>query len=373
MTVGLNPDNADFVRRMYSSDQPTAVVKDLPVTQLDDVHDEPVAAPTPAEPLADNDDADVVVIDDEPPADTEGADPGDRFSSSSPTAPTTRAAPPNTKGAKVSKDNGEDEEDSVNGRTKATLAVLAGLVAVAVVVVIVLVNVLSKDPAPPPVVETQRPAAVSPPETNVPVGVTDDDSLPFEASGDCDTGSTPAASVQASATDQAWTCYGSTLGMGQQFTLDLKRYQVVSAIVVTSGWLAKVPGGREEYSQHRVPTKIRWMFPDDPQGRFVEQDTHGVRGPATVSVPNITTSKIVGRIIQTERPQVEVQPSTPPPSGGGLFGGLFGPDGSDTSGSTQTALPPAPFGGSNQGSDPVDQSFAISLIEVKGHSPNASS
>ena len=272
----------------------------------------------------------------------------------------------------TSRSTGASAEDgrggeTVNTGTKQTVAVLGGSAGVVAVVLVVLFNVISVGPAPVAPQEPQRRVAVAGPRTSAPAAteVSRDKPMPFEASADCGAGSTTARIVENPTGEQAWVCYGPGLGINQWIDLRFPDDVAVMAITITPGWVAKVVGGKEEYAQHRIVSKIRWWFVGDPQGRYVDQDTKNVRGAAWVAVPGIRTRWIRGVITQTSRPEVK-SAATAAPAGGGMWGAVFGGDGSDVSGTVGAAPSPPLSGG---GRDPVDESFAVSRIEVIGHVP----
>ncbi|MBE5453045.1 hypothetical protein E3G45_005035 [Mycobacteroides abscessus] len=352
----MSENNAQFLRRLF----PEAVAESESATA---VATEDVGR-----------DDDLVIIDEEPldtsadedlPADDEEEDQdfGDRFST------VAIERPDIAKPVAAQKDSGDD---TVNGRTKATLAVLGGAGALVAVVIVVMVSVLSKDTAPASAPEPQRRVNVAG-STTPPVSAAEsastDKSMPFEASADCGEGSTSARNVEDPTGDTALVCYGPGLGLGQPIDLKFSDDITAVAIKLAPGWIAKRPGGKEEWDQHRVITKIRWWFMNDVKGRYVDQDTKNVKGMHTVPVENIRTRWIRGIVMQTSRPPTDQVPQSSAPSGGGMFGGLFGSDGSSSAGNSGSADTPSASSGPGM-RDAVDQSFATSRIEVIGHVPN---
>ncbi|WP_078293404.1 hypothetical protein [Mycobacterium sp. D16R24] len=303
--------------------------------------------------------------DDDPPVDEDGEqDFGDRFSN----IPVDRPEIDKPAGAQ----NDSDDDSTVNGRTKQTLAVLGGVGAFVAVVIVVMVSVLSKDSTPVAAApEPQRKVNVAgsaSPTASATESASTDRSMPFEASADCGEGSTSARNVEDPTGDTALVCYGPGLGLGQPIDLKFSDDITAVAIKLATGWLAKRPGGKEEWSQHRIITKIRWWFMNDVKGRYVDMDTKNVKGIATVPVENIRTRWIRGIVVQTSRPPTEQVPESSAPTGGGMFGGLFGSDGSSSAGGSGTA--DTPNASSEPGTrDAIDQSFATSRIEVIGHVP----
>lgn len=352
----MSENDAQFLRRIY----PEAVEEESP------------GAAATADISSDDD---LVIIDEEPldggaaedlPDDgDEDEDFGDRFS-------TVVIERPEID--KPSAEQKDSDDDPVNGRTKTTLAVLGGVGVFLAVVIVVMVSVLSKDTAPVAAPEPQRRVNVTGSATAAP-SATDsastDRSMPFEASAECAEGSTSARNVEDPSGDTALVCYGPGLGLGQPIDLRFSDDVTVVAIKLAPGWLAKRPGGKEEWGQHRIITKIRWWFMNDVKGRYVDQDTKNVKGIATVPVEeNVRTRWIRGIVVQTSRPPTGQVPEGSAPSGGGMFGGLFGSDGSSSPGTSGSGDTPNASSAEPGTRDAVDQSFATSRIEVIGHVPN---
>lgn len=352
----MSENNAQFLRRLF----PEAAAENESATAVatEDIGRDDDLVIIDEEPLDTSADEDL------PADDEEDQDFGDRFST------VVIERPEIDKPAAAQKDS--DEQSTVNARTKTTLAVLGGAGAFVAVVIVVMVSVLSKDTAAAPAPEPQRRVNVAgstTPSVSATESASTDKSMPFEASADCGEGSTSARNVEDPTGDTALVCYGPGLGLGQPIDLKFSDDITAVAIKLAPGWLAKRPGGKEEWGQHRVITKIRWWFMGDVKGRYVDQDTKNVKGISTVPVENIRTRWIRGIVVQTSRPPTDQVPESSAPSGGGMFGGLFGPDGSSASGNSGTG--DAPNASSEPGTrDAVDQSFATSRIEVIGHVPN---
>ena len=49
---------------------------------------------------------------------------------------------------------------------------------------------------------------------------------------------------------------------GQVLHVDLGRSYVLAAVSITPGWVAKTPGGKDEWSQHRVVSRVQYIFND---------------------------------------------------------------------------------------------------------------
>ena len=76
---------------------------------------------------------------------------------------------------------------------------------------------------------------------------------------------------------------------------------------VTPGWVAKTPGGKDEWLQHRVVTRLQYIFNDDDRTIFT-QDTANAHGPVTTPLPRkVLASRVTVVVLQTSRP-----PASPP-------------------------------------------------------------
>lgn len=152
---------------------------------------------------------------------------------------------------------------------------------------------------------------------------------------------------------------GGTDGQKLIFTLGDEmtgpRWFKVSEIAVTAGWIPKIRGGRDEWSQHRVPKRIRCVFNDvidlatgEPSAWDI--DTGGARGTVPYSGPQeVLASRIECTVLESVRPVID------------------DPDGTESS---STAAPTAyPEGGLSAGESadiPADATWAMTLLQVKG-------
>lgn len=149
---------------------------------------------------------------------------------------------------------------------------------------------------------------------------------------------------------------------GQKITLTLgdemtgPRWFKVTTVEVTAGWIPKVRGGRDEWSQHRVPKRIRCVFNDvidtatgEPTAWDI--DTGGARGPVPYSGPQeVLASRIECTVLESVRPAID------DPSGAGTA-------------SKEPTIAYPEGGGSSTGDDseiPADATWAMTLLQVKG-------
>jgi hypothetical protein len=157
---------------------------------------------------------------------------------------------------------------------------------------------------------------------------------------------------------------------GQVLHIDLGRSYLLTAVSVTPGWVAKTPGGKDEWLSHRVVTRLQYDFNDD-EGTILTQDTANTHGPVTTPLAHrVLASRVTVIILQTSRPpasppqRVDPTAATQPGFIDSVLGNADGPAPADT---TQTsASPPEP---GQDSSDPVDATFAVAAMKFLGHQP----
>ncbi|OMC13542.1 hypothetical protein A5736_23105 [Mycobacterium sp. SP-6446] len=248
-----------------------------------------------------------------------------------------------------------------------------GLAAVGIVIVLLGVMLLWGDGKP----AGQRggdpgaqPATVSTVAAPTPVAAETtgaDRPLPFTASANCPAGSTSAQTLAGADPTNAFVCVRDLVD-GQVIRLDLSKTYVITAISITPGWVGKDSSGASQWAQHRVVTRVQYVF-DDTDRTMVMQDTGNVHGEAVQPVKHVLASKVTILILQTSRPPAETT-SVPTPGLGAPGGGLFGePNATPDSPPSTPPLSPAPMmsPGGQPTTDPVDSTFAISRLKIIGH------
>jgi hypothetical protein len=157
---------------------------------------------------------------------------------------------------------------------------------------------------------------------------------------------------------------------GQVLHIDLGRSYLLTAVSVTPGWVAKTPGGKDEWLAHRVVTRLQYIFNDDDR-TILTQDTGNAHGPVTTPLPHrVLASRVTVVVLQTSRP-----PASPPPNPAqaasaepgfldSVLGAANGPAPSDV---TETSAPGDPA--EQLTGDPVDFTFAVAAMKFFGHQP----
>ena len=276
---------------------------------------------------------------------------------------------------------GDDDAPAadVNAGAKRSAAWLGvGVVAAAAAIVggFVVCGGGSHPPAPGAAVAPRPPAAVSAaPRTSVAVAPPDQ-AIPFTAAAPgCKGGSSSAQSLNATAGDAAWVCVRGTpdeQADGQVLHIDFRCdaarpaaacSYLVNSVSVTPGWVAKTPGGQDDWLAHRVVSRLQYTFYNgDELAEILTQDTGNVHGPAAAALRHpVLASHVVVIILQTARPPASPLPSTgatPNPDGAVPQPGLADPG--------ETTAPPSP----SPLSDPVDATFAVTAMQFFGHQPN---
>jgi hypothetical protein len=262
-----------------------------------------------------------------------------------------------------------DQPVDVNAGARRTAWVFGtGLTTAVVVIGGVLLSFRQHSEPPRPTALVPVVATAASPSSISPARPEQDQAVAFTASAECAPGSTAAQAITDTASDSAWVCVRGSAGAavdGQVLRLDLGRSQVLSAVSVTPGWVAKTPGGRDEWLQHRVVSRLQYAFNDDDR-TVITQDTGNAHGPVTMVLPHrILASRVTVIVLQTARPPASppttVDPTAEPQPG--FLDSVLGA-GADA---TQTEVPgaaPGPDG------DPVDATFAISALQLFGHPPN---
>jgi hypothetical protein len=263
-----------------------------------------------------------------------------------------------------------DEPRDVNAGAKKTAVVLGGAL-LCTVAVIVAALVRFGDSAPPPT-RPAPPIAVSaaPAPTSIAMPADQDQALPYTASANCPAGSTSAQALTDTSSDSAWVCVRGLAGAavdGQVLHVDLGRSSVLAAVTVTPGWVAKTSGGKDEWLQHRVVSRVQYVFNDTDRTIFT-QDTGNTHGPVTTPLPHkVLASRVTVVILQTARPPASPVPSATEPASPGFGDSVLGPDGAPLLPDTTASADPAPLG---QSTDPVDATFAMAALKFLGHEPN---
>lgn len=294
---------------------------------------------------------------------------------------------------------GERTDPNLNRGAKRTAVWLGcGAVMAAVLIVVALVEFGGgPDPVSPPQHHTAIAAVVAAATTSAAVPQ-QDQAVPFtpwstSCTPDGGAGERLAArspvALTDTTTDSAWVCGrgpqesrldGQVLHV--QFICDPSRPNsacsyMLNALSVTAGWVAKTQGGKDEWLQHRVVSRLQFNFFNgnelvtDP----VAVDTHSVHGPVSVTLPRrILVSRVDVIILHTDRPPTNPLPTSPGPGPStgageqppnGLVDSLMGIPGFDPA-----SPPPADPAIPAATSDPVDATFAMSQLQFYGHSPN---
>jgi hypothetical protein len=269
-----------------------------------------------------------------------------------------------------------DVADTNAGAKKTAMMLGAALVAAVVVTVGVMVAFRRPDPAAPPNPLPQTliaRASATPMAAQPPTDA--DEAVPFTASANCPAGSTSAQALTDTASDSAWVCVRGAPGGqvdGQVLHVDLGRSYLLAAVSVTPGWVAKTPGGKDEWMAHRVVTRLQYVFNDDDR-TILTQDTANTHGPVTTPLPHrVLASRVTVIVLQTSRPPasplrgVDPTAATQPGFIDSVLGNANAPVGPDAGQTSE----PAPDPTGQDSSDPVDATFAVAAMRFLGHRPN---
>ncbi|MBV8863308.1 MAG: hypothetical protein JO259_15835, partial [Mycobacterium sp.] len=289
---------------------------------------------------------------------------------------------------------GSDDEEpaaDVNAAAKRSAAWLGVGVAAAAGAIVggfVMFSGQAHPSSPRPAMSPTPAAAVSAAPRSTALTAVGDQAIPFTASAPgCKGGSTAARSLSDTAGDSAWVCVRGTpdeQADGQvlriDFRCDAARPQsacsyLVNSVSVTPGWVAKTPGGTDDWLAHRVVSKLQYNFYNGNElAEILTQDTGNVHGPAGTALRHpVLASHVTVIILQTGRPPVSPSPAAGPtssPGGGAPEPGLVDPGlGAPWAPEVEQTIPPGSLS-SPTVSDPVDATFAISAMQFFGHQPN---
>jgi hypothetical protein len=267
-----------------------------------------------------------------------------------------------------------DQQADVNAGARKTAKVLGGALVVAAVAVtaalLIFGQAFAEAPSPHSQVAAATPVATPQASTTIVSTADTDQAIRFTASADCPAGSSSARALTDAASDSAWVCVRGTQGAtvdGQVLHVDLGGSFLLTAVSVTPGWVAKMAGGKDEWLQHRVVTRLQYVFDDDSHTIFT-QDTGNTHGPVTTPLPKkVLASRVTVIVLQTSRPPASMLPQTSVSQPGftdsvlGAGGAPLAPDASQTADPDSTGT---------AGNDPVDATFAMSELKIFGHQPN---
>jgi hypothetical protein len=224
-------------------------------------------------------------------------------------------------------------------------------------------------PPGPPTVLASPPA----PQSASAAASDSDQAIPYTASANCPPGSTSAQALIDTTIDSAWVCVRGPQGAtvdGQVLRVEFNGSYVVSAVTATPGWVAKTPGGKDEWLQHRVVTRLQYMF-NDTDHTIVTQDTANTHGPVTTALRHkVLASKATVVVLQTSRPPASPLPTAGPDALGlnGFGDSMLGTDGAPLQPDSTSSTASLSLG--DEVSDPVDATFAMSQLTFLGHEPN---
>ncbi|PXX06381.1 hypothetical protein [Mycolicibacterium moriokaense] len=263
-----------------------------------------------------------------------------------------------------------DDPPDVNAGAKKTAIVLGGALLCAAVLIAAALVTFGDTAAPPTRPAPLTAVSATPVPTPSALQAEQDQAVPYTASANCPAGSTSAQALTDTSSDSAWVCVRGAAGAtvdGQVLHVDLGHSYVIAAITVTPGWVAKTPGGIDEWLQHRVVTRVQYVFNDTDRTIFT-QDTGNTHGPVTTPLPHkVLASRVTVVILQTARPSASPLPSATEPTAPGFGDSVLGSDGAPPLADATASAEADPFG---QSADPVDATFAMAALTFLGHEPN---
>lgn len=264
----------------------------------------------------------------------------------------------------------DDPAEFNTGAMRTVVVMAASLVLAATGIVAAL---LTFDDSPSPAPPRPVPTAATSVRTTAAGAADRDQAIPFTAGANCPAGSTSAQTLTDMTSDSAWVCVRGAQGGrvdGQVLHVDLGRSYLLTAVSVTPGWVAKTPGGKDEWLQHRVVTRLQYVFNDEDRTVYT-QDTGNTHGPVTAPLAKkVLASRVTVIVLQTSRPPASPLPSADrtATSQPGFVDSILGAGGAPPDPDTTATPEPDPSGAPD--ADPVDATFAMSALKFFGHQPN---
>lgn len=263
-----------------------------------------------------------------------------------------------------------DDDETLATPGRGWAIALGILTTVLAVVSASILLIFGRDDPPPPKYHAVPILPVGAPTPTPQTGPSGNDEIiiPYIATPQgCYPGSTSPKALEETATDSAWVCvrgFGGSGGGsdGQVLKIQLgdemtgPRFYKISEIEITPGWVPKTPGGKDEWTKHRVTTLIRYVFNDSTDPRreptVWDVDTHNAHGPAPYRGPQPVLASAITMVILATSPAPKDVPSPTTASATELPG--------------LESTTPSP---TDSAPDPSDATFAVSLLQVKGRVP----
>jgi hypothetical protein len=109
----------------------------------------------------------------------------------------------------------------------------------------------------------------------------------------------------------AWVCTRAKNQDGQQLQVDFGRQVTLTQIRIIGGFDATAPDGTDQWSKHRIVTKLQIYFPRELHRDPVTIDTGGTRDWRFAALnPPATVSKLLIRVAETSDPPPPVTPTS---------------------------------------------------------------
>jgi hypothetical protein len=212
-------------------------------------------------------------------------------------------------GGRAAAAGGRAFNNRVPRENRLRVAILTLAAVVVLLIALAFVNFVTTDVNPQP---THTTPAAAPPPTQAPLnreqiltGVKAADICPKDANysdanhafdGDFNT---------------AWVCTRAKNEDGQQLQVDFGRQVTLTQIRIIGGFDATAPDGTDQWSKHRIVTKLQIYFPRELHRDPVTIDTGGTRDWRFVALnPPATVSKLLIRVAETSDPPQPITPTS---------------------------------------------------------------
>jgi hypothetical protein len=212
-------------------------------------------------------------------------------------------------GGRAAAAGGRAFNNRVPRENRLRVAILTVAAVVVLLVALAFVNFVTTDVAPK---TTQTAATAAPPAPPVQAPLNRDQIVTGVKAADVcpkDANYSDANRAFDGDLNTAWVCTRAKNQDGQQLQVDFGRQVTLTQIRVIGGFDATAPDGTDQWSKHRIVTKLQIYFPKDLRRDPVTIDTGGVRDWRFAALnPPATVSKLLIRVAETSDPP---QPDTP--------------------------------------------------------------
>lgn len=200
------------------------------------------------------------------------------------------------------------QEDETGKRKWLTALGALGVVLVILLGIIVLTG--GEDDTPPPEPEPEQ-QQVEESEDNQPAAAIPGTIAPANVEARCANDNSDPAAMFDTDNSTAWICQRLFGVDGVPVTIDLGSQSTISSVAITPGFNFVAPRGEDEWTNHRVVTRVQWQF-DDPDNSQFTQEIVPSRNSVKMDIPDVPATQVTMTILATQ----PAEPGAPEPEPG---------------------------------------------------------